>query len=224
MLLYAFRSVENVEIILMVSKQMNFFILISCQCKILFDVFSQEEGEEATRAASDRAEAVQAQAAAVPAAHPGPGVVQEVSRFPRAGRARPHRVLQAVQARPAAQLRHVRAQQLLPPAGGAASAAPVPRTPRIRAVPRASGRATAILVRVAGRAPSGVRTAVQRQQACPATTGPRHGRRRFPAATVLGVGVVQGHRQRHGVQRLQPTTEMSPDRLTFPASPLSLRL
>lgn len=84
--------------------------MTSCQCKISFDVFSQEEGEEAARAAADRAEAVQAQAAAVPAAHPGPGVVQEVPRFPRTGRARPHRVLQAVQARPAAQLRHVRAQ------------------------------------------------------------------------------------------------------------------
>lgn len=201
-----------------------FFKLKSCQYKTLFVVFSQEEGEEAARAAADRAEAVQAQAAAVPAAHPGPCVVQEVPRLPRAGRARPHRVLQAVQARPAAQLRHVRAQQLLPPADGATSAVPVPRTPRIRAVPRASGRATAVLVRVAGSAPSGVRAAVQRQQAGPATTGTRHGRRRIPAAAVLGVGVVQGQRQRHGVQRLRPTTEMSPDHLTFPVLSLSLRL
>lgn len=185
-----------------------------------FVVCSQEEGEEAAHTAADRAEAVQAEAAAVPAAHPGPGVVQEVPRLPRAGRARPHRVLQAVQARSAAQLRHVRAQQLLPSADGTTSAVTVPRTPRTRAVPRTSGRATAVLVRVAGRAPSGVRTAVQRQQTGSATARTRHGRRRFPAATVLGVGVVQGQRQRHGVQRLRPTTVVtSPDLVASPFSP-----
>lgn len=76
--------------------------------------FSQEKSEKVTGPVADRVETVQVEAAAVPAAHPGPGVVQKGVGLLGAGRARPHRVLQAVQARPAAQLRHVRPQQLLP--------------------------------------------------------------------------------------------------------------
>lgn len=157
--------------------------------------FSQEKSEKATDPVADRAEAVQVEATVVLAADPGPGVVQEVPWFPGAGRARPHRVLQAVQARPAAQLRHVRAQQLLSQAVARPTATrsrllAVPRTPGTAdAVPRAPGTAT-VPLRVAGR-PTAVRATVQQRRTGQEPAGKQHGPGNAVPA-VFGVGVLQG--------------------------------
>lgn len=134
--------------------------------------FSQEKSEKATDPVADRAEAVQVEAAVVLAADPGPGVVQEVPGLPGAGRARPHRVLQALQARPAAQLWHLRPQQLLPQtvarrfwaATSWSRLLAVPRTPGTAdAVPRTPGTAT-VPLRVSRR-PTVIWATVQQRRA-----------------------------------------------------------
>lgn len=167
--------------------------------RFYFLFFSQEKSEEASDPVVDRVEAVQVEASAFPAAHPGPGFVQKVPGLHGPRRPRTHRVLQAVQTRLAAQLRHVRPQQLLPPAviGWIAAAArsrvrAVPRT-RARnavvAVPRTPRHAAVPAVRVAaGRAPPVVRTTVQ-QQAGQESAGHERIVQRFPAAFGLLGGI-----------------------------------
>lgn len=79
-------------------------------------VSSPLASEEASHPHADHLEAFQVETPALPAAHPGSRLLQEAPGIPGTPNPRPHRLLQAVQAEPAIELRQLRrwwTQQLL---------------------------------------------------------------------------------------------------------------